>query len=875
MSSLVRRILHLFGRRRFEADLEEELHFHEEMAAEDAVHAGADPDEARFAARRRLGNAAQVGESARAVWSPPALTDLVQDVKYALRGLRRRPGFTAAAILTLMLGIGATTALFSVMDGVLLKSLPYPDAGRLVQVWEHNIPRDRRENLVAPANYLDWRDRSRSFESLAMYTWSNLELSGDTPELISGRSVTTNFFAVLRVTPALGRLFAPEDTVAGAPPAILLSHKLWTRRFGADPAVVGKTIPLRQGTARVVGVMSPGFRPMGDEEFWQPWGMASDLRVRRGRYTMVIGRLREGTTAEAADRELHGIATSLEGEYPVFNRGWTADVLTLQAQVTGKARPVLILLAGAIASVLLIACANVANLKLGQVLARRTELAVRAALGASRARILRQMMVEGLVLAVTGGGLGVLAAVVGVRALVHAQLRQIPRLQEVGVDLRVLGFAVVVTGFAGILFGIAPLLALRERALRQPLTQRGGEGVAAPRGRTLRGTLVSVQVALCLMLLTAAGLTVRSLANLLSVHPGFDPHNVLTVELGLPGDAYGRPEQRAAFYQELSRRVRGLRGVEDVGLVNFLPLRGITPGTSVHIVGQAEPPAGETPTTEVNRVDASYFRAMRTPLVEGRGFTEADRSGSPNVVLVNQAFAEQLLKGSPPIGRHIRVDMGEPDSVLEVVGVVGDMHREGLDIDPRPSVFYPFLQGPPADMTLVIRTSGSPTALAAAVRGEVAGMDRSLPLLTVETLESRLAESTADRRYPMLLLSLLAGLALVLSAIGLYGVLSYIVGQRSREIGLRRALGATSGGIARLVVGEGFRFVGIGVAAGVAASLATTRFLGRLLYGLSPGDPVTLLLVAGVLAGVAALAMWLPTRRALRVDPAVTLREEG
>ncbi len=875
MSSFFRRLGYFLGRRRFEADLKDELRFHEEMAAEAARHAGADADEARFAARRRVGNTAQVGESARAVWSPPAVSDFMQDVKYALRGLRRRPGYAAAATVTLMLGIGATTALFSVLDAVLLKSLPYADSARLVQVWEHNVPRDRRENVVAPANFLDWRDRARSFESLAMYTWASAPLTGDAPEILSGRAVTTNFFATLGARPALGRLFVPEDTNPGAPVAMVLSHELWVRRFGGDPSVIGRTVVLRDATALVVGVMPRGFRPMGNEVYWEPWAVTSNQRVRRGRYAMVIGRLREGIAAEAADREMHGIAASLEGEYPVFNKGWTVDVIGLQAQVTGKARPVLLLLAGAIASVLLIACANVANLKLGQVLARRTELAVRAALGASRGRILRQMVVEGLVLAAAGGGLGMLAAALGVRALVHAQVRQIPRLQEVGVDFRVLGFALLITALAGVAFGLAPALALREGSLRQPLSRRGGEGPGAPRGRRLRGALVSIQVALSLMLLTGAGLTVRSLANLLSVYPGFDPTGVLTVQLRLPGDAYGPTEKRAAFYQELARRIGVLPGVDDVGLVNFLPLRGATPGTSVHVVGQPEPPPGQAPVTEVNTVDAKYFGAMRTPLVQGRGFTAADRLGAPNVVLVNQAFAEQVLKGSPPVGQRIRVDMAQPDSVLEIVGIVGDMRREGLDVDPRPAVFYPFLQGPPADMTVVIRVSGSTTALAPRVRREIAVMDRSLPVLSVETLESHLAESTADRRYPMLLLSLLAALALVLSAIGLYGVLAYIVGQRSREIGLRRALGATGAGIARLVVGEGFRFVGLGVAVGLAASLATARFLGKLLYGVSPGDPVTLVLVAGVLMGVAALATWLPTRRALRVDPAVTLREEG
>ncbi|HEU5220064.1 MAG TPA: ABC transporter permease [Gemmatimonadales bacterium] len=873
--NLFRRLTWFFGRRRFEADLNDELRFHEDMAAEEARHQGADPDEARFAARRRVGNTAQVAERARAVWSPPALDDLLQDMKYAVRGLRRRPGYAAAAILTLTLGIGATTALFSVLNAVLLKSLPYADAGRLVQVWERNVPRNRGENIVSPANFADWRARARSFESLAIYTWSSAPLAGEAPEILSGRAVSTNFFSTLGVRPALGRLFVPDDTLPGAPMAMVLSHALWIRRFGGDSTVIGQTIALRDARARVVGVMPAGFRPMGSEEYWEPWAITSDLLVRRGRYAMVIGRLRDGVTAAAADREVHGIAASLEGEYPSFDKGWTADVVPLQDQVTGQARPVLLLLAGAIAAVLLIACANVANLKLGQVLARRTELAVRAALGASRGRILRQMAVEGLVLAAAGGGLGMVAAALGVRALVHAQVRQIPRLSEVGVDLTVLGFALLITVLAGVVFGLAPALALREGSLRQPLSRRGGEGGSAPRGRRVRGALVSIQVALSLMLLTGAGLTVRSLANLLSVPPGFDPKGVLTVQLQLPPDAYGTPEQRVAFFEELKQRLGALRGVEGVGLVNFLPLRGFTPGTSVYLVGQPDPPPGQALITEVNTVDETYFGTMRTPLVEGRGFAVTDRAGAPKVVLINKAFAAQVLKGSPPIGRRIRVSMADPDTVLEVVGVVGDTRREALDVDPRPSVYYPFAQGTPGDMTVVIRVSGTPAGVTSQVRGAIAALDRSLPILSVETLDSRLAETTADRRYPMLLLSLLAALALVLSAVGLYGVLAYIVSQRAREIGLRRALGATGGGIARLVVGEGFRFVGLGLVVGMAASLATTRFLGKLLYGLSPTDPVTLVLVSAVLAGVAALATWLPTRRALRVDPAVTLREEG
>ena len=875
MNAIFRRLAWFLGRRRFESDLSEELHFHQEQAESDARAAGSGAEEARFEARRRLGSQAQIGEAARAIWSPPALADLLQDVRYALRGLRRRPGYAAAALVTLLLGIGATTALFSVLDAVLLRPLPYSDSGRLVQVWEHNLPRNRPENVVSPANFLDWRSRSRSFEELAAYTWANVTLVGDEPELLSGRAVTTNFFAALQARPMLGRLFAPEDTLPNAPVAMLLSHGLWVRRFGSDPSVVGKPTRIRESTALVIGVMPPDFRPMGDEVYWEPQPISENLRTRRGRYALVVGRLKPGVTLESANLEVRAIAASLESEYPVFNKGWTVDVVALQEQITGKARPVLLLLAGAMASVLLIACANVANLKLGQVLARQTELSVRAALGASRTRILRQMLVEGLVLAGIGGALGTLAAWLGVRALVHAQVRQIPRLAEVGVDLRVLGFALLVTALAGIAFGLAPALALREKALGLSLGRRGGAGGSAHQARRLRGALVSAQVALCLMLLAGAGLTARSLDKLLAVSPGFDPAGVVTMELNLPSNGYREPEKRLAFYEELKRRVSGLPEVRGAGLVSFLPLRGITPGTAVHLLGQPEPPPGQALMTEVNAVDDRYFETMRTPLLQGRPFTPADRLGAPRVVLVNQAFVRENLKNGSPIGQRIRVDMANPDTIVEIIGVVGDVRRERLDVDPRPSVYYPFLQEPTGYMTLVVRSAGEAEALIPALRREIAGMDRALPVLSAYTMESRLAVSTADRRYPMLLLVLLGGLALVLASVGLYGVLAYLVGQRSREIGVRRALGAPSGAIASLILGEGLRFVGVGVLVGLVAAFATTRFLGALLYGLSPTDPVTLGVASAILLAVGVLAAWAPARRAARVDPAVTLRENG
>jgi putative ABC transport system permease protein len=758
---------------------------------------------------------------------------------------------------------------------LLLRPLPYHEAGRLVQVWEHKRTSDNRENLVSPANFLDWRDRSRRFDHLAAYTWSSLALTGNTPAVVHGRMVTSNFFSVMGARPSLGRGFLPGDTLPGTPRALILSHALWSTRFGGDSAVIGKPVPLRGGSARIIGVMPRDYRLLGSEEYWEPWPMQQDLRIRRGRYAMVVGRLRTGTAAADADRELKGIAAALEREHPQFNAEWGTRVVPLEEQVTGSARPVLLLLAGAIASVLLIACLNVANLRLGQVLARRTELAVRTALGASRARIIRQMLAEGLVLAALGGALGIVAAIAGVRALVAAQVTQIPRLEEVSVNWRVLVFALGLTGLIGVAFGLAPALALREDALRQPLSRRGGETGSAPRARRLRGALVSVQVALSLMLLAGASLSVRSLGKLLAVDPGFEPAGVLTVELELPEEAYAAPGRKVAFYETLAQRVRGMPGVSSVGLVNFLPLRGFTPGTGFQVVGRPEPPAGQGPSTQLIVADPGYHEAMGTPVVQGRGFTAADQLGSPRVILVNQAFARRAFPGTDPIGQRVKVAYAEPDSVLAIVGVVADMRRDGLDVEPAPMVVYPFRQYPFGYMTLVVRTTREPETLGPAIRAEITALDRSLPVLEVETLESRIRVTTAGRRYPMLLLSLLASLALVLSAVGLYGVLAYLVGQRAREIGIRKALGASRGAIARLVLGEGFRFVILGVAVGLVAALLTTRYLGALLYALAPNDPVALGSGALILLAVAAAAAWIPARRALNVDPAVTLREDG
>ncbi|HEV8356362.1 MAG TPA: ABC transporter permease [Gemmatimonadales bacterium] len=874
MSSLLRRVLHFFRRRRFERELKEELHFHEEMAVEDAQHRGADAEEARFAARRRVGNDAQIREEARAIWSVAWLEGLGRDLRYAARALRRRPAFALASTLTLALGIGATTALWSVLDPVLLRPLPYRDAPSLVALLEVHKDRPEGQTIVSPANLLDWRERNRTLQDVAIYTWSSATLGDEPAEELSGRAITTNLLRLLGAAPMLGRGFAAEDTLPNAPRALLISHALWRRRFGGDPSVVGKPLHLRDGPALVIGVMPPDFRRLGDEEYWVPFPMTTELRTPWGRWVMAIGRLKPGITAEAATAELRNIARGLALEHPRFNAAWTARAVPLAAQITGKARPVLWLLAGAIGFVLIVACANVANLHLGQAIARRGELAIRSALGASRVQVIRQWLVEGLVLAAAGGALGVGLAAGGVHALVAARVSQIPRLEDVGVDLRVLAFAGLVTVLAGLGFGLAPALVVREGRLRGVLTGHSGSDPNPKAGR-LRAGLVVAQVALCFILLVGAGLAIRSLGQVLKQDLGLDASGVLTFRVSLPSPDYPDAPRQLAFFGELARRAAALPGVRAAGLSTYLPLAGIQPGTSFRIVGDPERPPGQGLSTQVNEVDAGYFSTFGIPILRGRGFGSEDRAGGRRVVVVSRTLARVVAGDGDPLGRQLKVSWREPDSAFTIVGIAGDVRVNGLDTELRSAVYFVSAQSPSSSMALSVRTAGNPLGLVPALRGVVAALDRGLPVVDLSTMEERIHRSVADRRYPMALLALLGALALALAAIGLYGVLAYAVTQRQREIGVRRAIGASDGAVLRLVIGGGFRLVALGLLLGLAGAVATTRFLGRLLFEISPTDPATLGVTAVTVALVALAGCALPARRAARVDPVIALRGEG
>jgi putative ABC transport system permease protein len=801
---------------------------------------------------------------------------MLHDLHIALRGLRRVPGFAVVVVVTLALGIGATTAIYSVVNGVLLTPLPYPQPDRLVLVWEQNPHRGSARNTVSPANYLDWRDRARSFSGLAAFTWTGITLTGGTPEHVEGRAVTPEFFSVLRVDPAIGRTFTAEESAPGATKVVVLSHGLWQRRFGGDSSIVGRTIAVAGGDVRVVGVMPASFQsmPLGLDQFWQPLGLDPADRERRGRYAMVIGRLRDGVTAEAAQAEMTSIAADLAREHVDFNTGWGANVVTLTDQVVGRARPVLLTLLGAVSLVLLIACANVANLMLARTAARRRELAVRAALGASPRRLAREVLTESVVLAAIGGAAGVVLAVWGVELLVTAAPAEVPRLAQIGVDGRVLAVTAAVTLLVGILFGSPGALGRGSDELAEDLHGAGRRATVGAEARRLRGALVVAQVSLSMVLLVGAGLLIRSLQRLTAVDPGFDASQLLTVAVDLPAATYPDDPRRSAFYTELLRRARAMPGVQSAAMIDFLPLAGPGSATSFTVVGRPAPAPGQVPVADIRVVDPQYFQTMRIPLRGGRIPDERDRVSAPPVVVINETMARSLWPGEDPVGRRVKVNMWDPDAETEVIGVVGDVRQDRLDGDRRAMIYYPAAQAPTISMNLVLRTAGPPLDLAATMRAAVREIDSDQPVGQVTTMQSIVRLSIADRRFPMFLLSLFAGLAVTLAAVGIYGVLSYSVGLRSQEIGVRMALGARVTDILGMVLKQGGILVAVGGAVGLGSALALSRVLRGLLFGITPADPGTYLAVCLVLALVALGAMALPARRAAAVDPMRALKSE-
>ena len=800
----------------------------------------------------------------------------MRDVRLAIRGLLRNPGFAAAALVTLALGIGANTAIFTVVDALLLKPLPYKDPDRLMLVWERNIPRARKDNVVSPGNYIHWRERTKVFDQLAGLSpnfRATLSGAGGEPEELPLQMVSANFFPVLGVRPVVGRWFREEEDKSPRT-FVLISHRLWQRRFGGDPAVVNRTVRLNGDPVTIVGVMPDGFSfVFRDIEVWSPLGLTAESRTPRGRWMLVLGHLRPGATVGEAQTEMDAIHAGLRQQFPEFNTGWATTVVPLNEQLTGKLRPALLVLAGAVGCVLLIACANVANLLLARGTSRRRELAIRTALGARRSTLIRQLLMESLVLATAGGALGVLVAWWGVstlRQIIAVAVPLFPRLDEIAVNASILAFALALSVVTGVFFGLVPALAVSRTDLQESLREGGRTGTS--REGIARAAFVVAQVALALVLLAGAGLLMRSFVRLMNVDPGFRADRVMTAKVSVSGDRYDDRVRVRQFFNELSERLARTPGVVGAGAISFLPMNGMAAATSFSIAGREAPPLGQSPVCEVRVVTGDYFTAMGIPMIAGRRFEPREQMEQANVVLVNETLAKQYFS-SGAIGQRIIISWNDevPD---EIVGVVGDVRTNDMETAARPTIYWPQGRFSYPWATVVVRTTGDPLPAATLIRQEVRRLDAGVPVADVRPLAEVVSRSIAERRLTMLLLAIFAGLALSLAVVGIYGVMSYIVAQRVREIGVRVALGASRADVLRLVLGRALLLSSIGVTIGIAGAWIASRSMTSLLYQTEPGDPVVLAAVATVLIGATLLASYVPGRNATRVDPLVALRAE-
>jgi putative ABC transport system permease protein len=791
----------------------------------------------------------------------------------------RAPRFTIPAVLALALGIGATTAIFSVVRGVMLKPLPYRDPERIVVVWENNLRRNRPRNVIASANFVAWRERNRSFEHLAMVGPSRMNLILDSqPEEVAGLFASSDTFAALGVQPALGRAYTSEEDLEGSELVMVLSHEFWQARLGGRADVVGLTLNTNGRTRTVVGVMPPGFTVMGQKaDYFIPYSWTLErLRASPGRGSSHgLARLREGVTFEQARGEMTTIAAQLEKEAPQRNAGWSVTLVPVHEQMVDQIRPALLVLAGAVILVLLIACVNVANLLLARSTVRQRELGIRTALGAKRGRLVRQMLTEGLLLSLVGAmvGLGLAFAFHrGLLALVANQI-PVPRLDQVAIDFPVLAFTMAVALATGLLFGVVPAVIASSTASEG--LREGGRHGGSRRARRTLGTLIVAEVALSLVLLAGAGLLIRSFIRLQSINPGFTTEGVLTARVQLPPVRYNDPRTSSGFFTDTVSRIAVLPGVQSAAAVSFLPLAGPGIATSFHDASQPAPPAGESPTAEVRPVTPAFFRTMGIPHLVGRDFSPSDTVDAPPVAIVSETLVRRHLPGEYPIGKRLHVSIGRPGGItFEIVGVVGDIKITSLEGEMRPAVYVPHTQLAIGLMTLLVRTELDPMSLRNSVAGVVRQIDPLLPLADVRTMEEVVDATLARPRTVSVLLTVFALMALVLAAVGVYGVMAYSVSQRTQEIGVRMALGATTSSIFRMVLGQAFRLIAIGVVGGLIAAGALTRVLEALLYETEALDPMTFAVTALVLALIATLASWIPARRGTRVAPVDALRAE-
>jgi predicted permease len=885
----LRRVVHLSGLRRVQTDVDEELRFHLDMRTDDLVRTGMSPTAARAQALREFGDVREArGELAaidqrraarrdRAEW----WSDLGHDLRFAARVLRRQPGFTAVVLVTLMLGIGANTAIFTVVDAALLRPLPYHAPERLVHLWEtrRGDPADRTE--ASYPDFLDWRSQAKTFAAIEGYDETNLTVAADVgePLMLDGVRVTPGFFTMLGVRPILGRAFVPGDATADGAPVVVLSHAYWQQRLGGDPHVVGRSLTLDRRRYSIVGVLPASFHfaPVDDAEFWLPLETTSPrITQRYNHWLNVVARLAPGVTPAAAQADLSVVMRRLAAQYHETNAGRGAAVIPLRDEIIGPVRTTLLVLFGAVGCVLLVACVNVAGLMLVRSAARGREIAVRSAVGADRGRIVRQLLAESALLALAGGVLGAATAQLGVRSILAVLPPEVtsgmPYLQNLRVDGVVLSYAAALALVAGLLSGLAPALVVSRPSVTELLRRggRGGSGGTRPR---VRGALVTAQIALTMVLLVAAGLMTRSLTELLRVDAGFEADHVLTARIALSGAAYEASERQQQFFETLVQRVRALPGVRAAGAVRNLPLAG--GGTNTfRVEGRPEPDPASRPEATMRGVAGDYFRAMGIRLVTGRVFTSSDGANTQPVLLVSAGLARRLFDDpTRAVGQRLRF-YAFPESAWTVVGVVGDVRTGPLDASAPPTIYYTHLQGAENRMSIVARTTGDPTALASSLRRAAQSLDPSIAVYDVRTMEQQVARSPAvfARRLPLRLVGAFAVAALALAVIGIYGLIAYTVAHRTQELGIRIALGAGRANILALVVREGAVLAALGVTVGLVVALWATRLLGSLLYGVGAADPPTYVAVATILGAVALAASYVPARRAARVDPMVALR---
>ncbi len=804
---------------------------------------------------------------------------LLSDIRYGFRMILKSPGFTIVAVLALALGIGANSAIFSVVNAVLLRALPFEQQEQLVHVWGTHVKRGTDRNAASYLDFADFRDQNQVFEHMAGYTESVVILTGvDAPEQLSGTFASGDLFAVLKARPALGRVFTHEDEPPTSVRVAVISYGLWQRRFAGDTKLIGQQIMLDGVSRTVIGVMPPDFAfPLEAKktEFWIPINPTTETNKERGaHYLSVIARLKPGVSLQQAQAEMTTIASRLEQQYPDKNAGRGISLISMYENVVGKIRTTLLILLGAVGFVLLIACANVANLLLARAASRQKEIAIRTALGANRWRIVRQLLTESILLSVVGGGLGLLLALWGLDLLVSVMPADLPRMKEIGLDGRVLSFTLLISVLTGIIFGLAPALQASRTELNESLKEGGRSSTEGIRRNRVRSLLVVSQVALSLVLLIGAGLLIRSFKQLRDVNPGLNPHRVLTAVVALPDAKYREDPQIISFFQQVLQRAAALPGLEAVGAVSPLPLSGDMAQNLLTIEGRPPLPPGEKNVTHSRVVSADYFRAMGIPLVKGRYLSEQDNKNAPRVVIINETVARKYFPGEEALGKRIDVTIAE-DNLAEIVGIVGDVKHHTLDKESGPECYFSYQQIPSPYMTLVARSKADdPSALASGLRQAVEQVDKDQPLSDIRPMEQLLADSLASRRFNMLLLGIFSALALTLAAVGIFGVMNYSVTQRTHEIGIRMALGARERDVLKMVVGQGMMLTLIGVAIGLVAAFALTRLMASLLYGVTATDPWTFAGVALVLSLVALLASFIPARRATKVDPMVALRYE-